>query len=265
MQCTSVKSPLGYEMNRNIRDINSEFIRLHLAGLLTEKEKRKEKGDYTVRYGITKEACFKEIDATKFLPPLHFWICALNHMESFAYHINTPAEKFINNERVMRRGKRKGKTATDHIEKVAKKDFIKEAKEGELRLLLDSPSGSGTGGSTDGANNARAFFSEKNRDKVLELFKVDDVAKDKIRRILRDINVITRVANSTQKINVPKLKEFCKEAYYFKVNAFKWPSCPTSLHRGYAHLGDIILLNDSIGLGIVSESCLGKSNVSDFY
>ena len=93
------------------------------------------------------------------------------------------------------------------------------------------------------------------------MFKVDDIAKNKIRRILRDINVIARVANSTRKINVPKLKQFCKEAYYFKVNAFKWPSCPVSQHRGYAHLGDIIFLNDSIGLGIVSESCLGRNQM----
>ena len=40
-------------------------------------------------------------------------------------------------------------------------------------------------GSTDGANNARFFFSETNRDLVLNLFKVNRVDKEKIRRILR--------------------------------------------------------------------------------
>ena len=128
---------------------------------------------------------------------------------------------------------------------MAKKNLIKEAKE-TLGLLLDSPSGSGTAGSTDGGNNARAFFSEKNRDKVLELFKVSVEDKAKIRRILRDINVIARVANSTRKIDVPKFKIFCKNAYIFKVEAFDWPSCPVTLHRGYAHLADIISLNDSL-------------------
>ena len=54
-------------MDRDIREINSEFIRLNEAELLTPQAKRKEKGDYTVRYGITKDACFKEIDATKSL------------------------------------------------------------------------------------------------------------------------------------------------------------------------------------------------------
>ena len=120
-------------------------------------------------------------------------------------------------------------------------------------------------GSTDGANNARAFFSETKREAVLGLFKVDDVDKEKIRQILRNINVIARVANSTRKINVPKLKEFCKEAYLFKVNAFDWPSCPVSGHRGYAHLGDIILLNDSMGLGIVSESGLGRNQMFQIF
>ena len=54
-----------------------------------------------------------------------------------------------------------------------------------------------------------------------------------------------------------KLKEFCKEAYIFKVKSFDWVSLPVAQHRGYSHLPDIIQLNDGIGLGDVSESCLG--------
>ena len=84
---------------------------------------------------------------------------------------------------------------------------------------------------TDGANNARDFFSENNREKVLDLFKVDDVDREKIRRILRDINVIGRIANSTRKIDIPKFKKFCTDAYVFKVEAFEWPSLTVSLHR----------------------------------
>ena len=133
-------------MDRDIREINSEFIRLNEAELLTPQAKRKEKGDYTVRYGITKEPCFKQIDATKMMPPLHYWITQLDHIEQFAYHINTPEEKFKNKKRVMGRGKPKG-DATEYIEEVAKKAFIKEAKENpNIGLLLDSPSGSGHGG-----------------------------------------------------------------------------------------------------------------------
>ena len=49
------------------------------------------------------------------LPPLHYWICALDNMENFAYHINTPLEKFARKKRVMGRGKRKGKLAKDAI------------------------------------------------------------------------------------------------------------------------------------------------------
>ena len=222
-------------MDRDIEEINSEFQRLENAGMLTAAAKRKEKGDYHIRNGITKEPCFKKIDCTKFLPPLHFWICSLDHMESFGYHINTPLEKFNNKKRAMRGfGPRKGKVATEYIEDTAKKNFIDKAKQGPLGLLLDSPTGGGsTSGSTDGANNGRAFFSEKNREKVLDLYEVNDEDREKIRRILRDINVIARVANSTKKIDVPKLKQFGKEAYLFKVQAFEWASLPVSLHRGY--------------------------------
>ena len=102
-------------MDRNIDQINSEFERLQESGLLEASAKRKEKGDYTIRYGITKKPCFKRIDCTKMLPPLHYWICALDNMENFAYHINTPLEKFARRKRVMGRGKRKGKLAKDAI------------------------------------------------------------------------------------------------------------------------------------------------------
>ena len=156
----------------------------------------------------------------------------------------------------MRRGApRKGKETLKAIAG-KKKIFIKEAKD-DIGLLLDSPNGGGHGGSTDGANNSRKFFSEKLREKVLDLFKVNARDRAKIKRILRDINVIGRVANSTKKIDVAKLKEFCKEAYIFKIQAFSWPSLPVSLHRGYAHLASVIQLNDGLGLGDVSETCLG--------
>ena len=243
-------------MDRNIDQINCEYQRLEDAGLLSEKAKQKEKGNYKIRYGITKKPCFKRIDCTKMLPPLHYWICALNHMENFAYHINTPQRLFKNKKRVMRKNQRKGKDAKDAIKK-AKNVFIFEGRT-KLGILFDSPNSGGTGGSTDGANNSRDFFSENNRDKVLELFKVNKPDKAKIRRILRDINVIARVANSTRKIDVAKFKIFCKDAYIFKIKAFKFASCPVTLHRGYSHLADIIFLNDSMGLGTVSESCLGR-------
>ena len=105
-------------MERNIHDINREFSKLNASGMLEEKEKRKEKGDYTIRYGITKKPCFKKIDCTKMLPPLHYWICSLKNMENFAYHINTPVEVFNKKKRVMRRFKRKGKKATKAISKM---------------------------------------------------------------------------------------------------------------------------------------------------
>ena len=78
--------------------------------------------------------------------------------------------------------------------------------------------------------------------------------------MFRDINVIARVANSTRKIDIPQLRQFCKDAYIFKIKAFDWPSLTTSLHRAYAHLPDIILLNDGLGLGDVSETCLESSH-----
>ena len=82
-------------MDRNIQQLNCDWLRLELAGLLTDKARAKQsrQKDYHTRNGITKEPCFKCIDCTKMLPPLHLLICSLNHMESFAYIINTPIGK----------------------------------------------------------------------------------------------------------------------------------------------------------------------------
>ena len=124
-------------MDRNQEQINRDFRRLSRAGLLTEKAKRKEKGNYKIRYGITKKACFKKLDCTKMLPPLHLWICALTNMESFAFINNTPKHLFKNKKRVMRKGQRKGEAANKGI-KEAKQKFIKKARS-TLGLLLASP------------------------------------------------------------------------------------------------------------------------------
>ena len=88
---------LGFEMDRDIEQLNSDYIRLENAGLLTDKARAKQsrQKDYHTRNGLTKKPAFKskKFDLTKMLPPLHFWICSLDHMESFAYIINTPIGK----------------------------------------------------------------------------------------------------------------------------------------------------------------------------
>ena len=173
-------------MDRNVDQLNSEFERLDSAGLLTARARAKQsrEKDYHTRNGITKEPIFKKIDLTKMLPPLHYQICSLDHIENLAYRINTPAEKFLNQKRVMGKGGPRQTKATIKAIDDSKKALIKEAKT-TCGLLLDSPNGAGTAGSTDGANNARDFFSEKLREKVLDLFKVDARDRAKLKQILR--------------------------------------------------------------------------------
>ena len=172
-------------MDRN-GDLQSEYERLESAGLLTKKARAKQsrEKDYHARNGVTKPPIVTKIDLRKMLPPLHYLICSLNHIENFAYRINTPVAKFKNNKRVMGRGGPRQTKATLKAIGESKKKLQKEAKE-TVGLLLDAPSGGGNGGSTDGANNARKFFSEKIREKVLDLFKVDARDRAKIKRILR--------------------------------------------------------------------------------
>ena len=46
--------------------------------------------------------------------------------------------------------------------------------------------------------------------------------------------MIARIANCARKIDVPKFRKFCTDAYVFKVQAFDWPSLTVSLHRGWS-------------------------------
>ena len=68
------------------------------------------------------------------------------------------------------------------------------------------------------------------------------------------------VANCTRKIDTKKLKQFCTDANVYSVQAFPWASVTPSTHRAMSHLAEAIELNDSYGLGQISETCLESSN-----
>ena len=113
----------------------------------------------------------------------------------------------------------------------------------------------------DNGNNARTFFHADNREAVVGLLE-DATPDDKaaFAQMLQDYNVLCRIANCNEAINVPELKKFCKRAYLFRVEKFPWAIVSTSTHRGFGHMVDLVLKNNGMGLGNLSESPLESAH-----
>ena len=106
-------------------------------------------------------------------------------------------------------------------------------------------------------NVAKAFFSEKNRDLVLQLFNcaAHDLHDD-LKDLLMRYSVILRLINSRETIRVDKFREFCLETYIIHLETLPWMDVSPSVHRYLAHSADAILVNGGKGLAQISEAPL---------
>ena len=65
------------------------------------------------------------------------------------------------------------------------------------------------GGTTDTGNNARKWFSYEKRAAIVALgLPRNDEEEENLTRLLQFTSVVWRVANTTQKVNVPFFKKF---------------------------------------------------------
>jgi hypothetical protein len=77
-----------------------------------------------------------------------------------------------------------------------------KAKQPLSKLLLDAPDPHGNGGTTDNGNNAREFFHPKNHEGVMDPFDVSSEQREALRNILKGLNTVLRVINSSQEMKV---------------------------------------------------------------
>ena len=239
----------GFPMDRNIKDLNERFQELDSKGLIDARKK----GDYSQRTGLTHEPIWKELDPTKYIPVLHAWINALKLFERLCYLQNS-RKSFPNEWPKTGPGIRLSKEAK-LAQDTAKKVFSAQAK-ATMKLTLNMADIGGTSGNSDTGNNAREFFSAKNREKVLDLYDFHGNDRDSLRDLLQRWNVVLRVQSSIELIDVPDFVDYCKETYIKTKDLFPWHTIPGAMHAVLAHSPQQIQSNGGYGLGQKSESPL---------
>ena len=90
-------------------------------------------------------------------------------------------------------------------------------------------------------NTAKAFFSPKKRDHVLDLMEPYDnrAQREKLRRIIQRVNVMLRVMSSSNKIDVDPFHAFNLKTYVDLLKLFPWMDIQDSLH-GVFHSTQLI-------------------------
>ena len=242
----------GFPPDRLNNDMIS-FYALHSDRL--QKMKSKDRAGLTHKPMLTGEHVSSEHN----IPPLHSRINSLRFWETTIYFFNA-RKSFPNEIPIKKPGHRKSPAQLDAFE-LAKKNVRNEAKYGELGLILDCPDPTGCGGNSDNGNTAKEFFSEKNREAVVKLFKTDDeTLKNEIRILHQNFEVILRVINSRDEVKVDLFAELCKETNVKLLEAFPWNTVTETVHRYLGHAAHCIARNNNHGLAQLSESPLESSH-----
>ena len=103
------------------------------------------------------------------------------------------------------------------------------------------------------------FSSDQARHLLTSL--VEEDVRDDFDKVLLGLCAIVKVINSQKrKVNVDKLQELSTEVNLKLVSSFPWVVITPSVHRIMCHSWEVIQMNDSFGLGDVSEEGLESLN-----
>ena len=95
---------------------------------------------------------------------------------------------------------------------------------------------------------AQAFFSEKNRQAVIDLFCFDnDIDEENFRVFHQNVCITLRVISQTQKVDVEKFRTHNIRTNLIAVDMFSFMKCSETFHAVFGHSHHIIELNDCKG------------------
>ena len=90
----------------------------------------------------------------------------------------------------------------------------------EFGIAVNQVKVAGHGATVENFNTCRIFLDPSNRDRVIDLFMVDEEDERKLRRFLKEAHVILSVTNSIGKVNVPEFRDFVRNAYIHWIQDF---------------------------------------------
>ena len=108
-------------------------------------------------------------------------------------------------------------------------------------------------------NAFKKFSSDHARNFICNLIN-NKAKREQFGEILLGLCALVKVINSQKrKVDVEKVRELGQQVYLQLVQLFPWVAVTPSVHRILAHSWEVILLNDSYGLGGQSEEGLEAS------
>ena len=132
---------------------------------------------------------------------------------------------------------------------------VKEETRAALGVNLGNP------GDMIEGNAFKRISSDQGRNFICSLVSEDK--REKLGEILLGLFSLVKVINSQKrKVDVDKVRQIGQQVYLELVQLFPWAVISPSVHRILAHSWEVILLNDSFGLGGLSEEGLEASFVN---
>ena len=212
---------------------------------LTSGELIKRSHDQHVRMGVTQEPLI-DFDQISMLSPLHAFMRFFDTILKIIYHLNAGIFKWSDDKNVLGSSFQLLKTSKDTV-----KAIIKE----KTHLSVDVPDSTGKGGTSTTGNVIQVLVS-----------LVPTRFQEKMHDCISRVYTITKLYNSSHKIDVPSFKDFCFETRKMILESFNdtgnesWVYLTPTVHGLLEHGPELIDANNGEGLGAFTESALECNN-----
>ena len=222
---------------------------------LTTGELVKRPHDQKVRMGVTQEPLI-EFDQISMLSPLHAFMRFFDTLLKIIYHLNAGIFKWSDDKNVLGSSFQLLKNSKDTV-----KAIIKE----KTHLSIDIPDSTGKGGTSTTGNVIHTIMSKECNIQVL-VSLVPLRFQEKMHDCISRVYTITKLYNSSHKIDVPTFKDFCFETKRILLESFNdtsnesWVYLTPTVHGLLEHGPELIDANNSEGLGAFTESGLECNN-----
>ena len=234
----------GFIIDRSVEAIGQ--LALSLTDPETGEVTRK-RADYSSRQGVCGQP-ITESDLTKHIPVCHTKIRVSEFIFELVYRENSHQKWYTPTN---------GVTYTSQEKKLYESTVLRVKEEARVGLGVNL----GNPGDMIQGNAFKRISSDQGRDFICSL--ITEVKREQFSEILLGIFSLVKVINSQKRmVDVDKVRQLGQQVYLKLVQLFPWVVISPSLHRILAHSWEVILLNDSFGLGGLSEEGLEASFVN---
>ena len=210
--------------------------------------------DQAVRQGVTQEPIV-ELESVASMSPLHSQLRFFDFLLKIIYCLNAGLFNWSNEQTVLGASYRFLKES---------KDVVRSAIRDQTGVAIDIPDATGKGGTSTSGNTIHTLLSQERNIEVLRSL-VPERFQEALHDCITRSYVITKLYNSTYKIDVDAYKEFCvdtkkKLLTSFNGNARSWIYLTPTVHGVLEHAWELVEANEEKGLMAYTESSLECNN-----